>query len=77
MACDCTGGRDRGEMVYRRWTPGSAGMAMPGVPLDQSFKGITCFGHALHVNGVSAALTEKGFWVWLAFWSMLAFQVIR
>ena len=40
--------------------PGSAGMAIPGVLITQSSKGIACFGHALYMKGVLSVLANKG-----------------
>ena len=33
---------------------------MPGVLLVQTFKRITCFGRAFHVNGVLAVMADGG-----------------
>ena len=62
--------RGEGIWCYTRWVPRSAGMAMIGILLAQSFKSIACFGRALHMKGAPAVLADKGFLSSLAFRSM-------
>ena len=50
-----------GIVCCSRWGPGGAGLAMPGVMIAQSFKGITCFGLALHMKYALASLVDEGF----------------
>ena len=43
-----------------RQVPDCSGMATPGVPLVQLFKGIKSLGHTFYVSGVLAVLANKG-----------------
>ena len=55
---DCTWG---GIECYSRWEPGSTGIVTPGVLLVQSFRSITCFGHAFYMNVALAVMADAGF----------------
>ena len=60
-------GSHGGIECYSRWEPGRTGMATPGLLLAQSFKSITCFGHAFHMKGALAVMADDVFGVWLSF----------
>ena len=43
-----------------RRVPDGAGMATPGVPIVQSFKGIKSLGHTFYVSGMLVVLANNG-----------------
>ena len=50
-----------GILCSSRCLPENAGMAKLGVILAQSFKSITCFWRAIHMNEAHEILADKGF----------------
>ena len=58
-----TGQRMGGIGCYSSWVPGSTGMATPGILPVQSFKNITCFGHAIHMKGTLEVMADGFFCV--------------
>ena len=61
-ACRYTGQLMGGIGCYRRWVPGSLGMARPGdLLLVQTFKSMTPFGRALYMKGALAVMADKRF----------------